>query len=140
MLGGATGSGKSALTFGIIHHRADLIDKGSEIDVIYCLPNGHKISTPGFIQNDSGVKFNEGLPEFGKISPSRSTLLIIDDMMSEINSEMQDLFTRFSHHRSISIIFIVQNIFYSGGKGGAFRTISLNTNLIILMKNPRDRR
>ena len=47
-----------------------------------------------------------------------------------------DLFTKGSHHKNISVIFIMQNIFH---KGKSQRDISLNTKYIVLYKNPRDR-
>ena len=48
---------------------------------------------------------------------------------------MTDLFTKGSHHRNLSIIYILQNIF---PKGKESRTISLNAHYIFLFKNPRD--
>jgi hypothetical protein len=50
---------------------------------------------------------------------------------------MSNLFTKFSHHMNIDVIFIVQNIFHHGKE---MRTISLNTHYFFLLKNPRDRR
>ena len=46
-----------------------------------------------------------------------------------------NFFTRGSHHLGFSIISIVQNIF---AKGKEMRNISLNSQIIILMKNRRD--
>ena len=45
-------------------------------------------------------------------------------------------FTRGSHHRSLSVIYVVQNLFHQG-KGG--RSISLNSHYLVLFKNPRDK-
>ena len=47
-----------------------------------------------------------------------------------------NLFTRGSHHRNLSIIYIVQNLFHQG-KGS--RSISLNSHYLVLFKNPRDK-
>ena len=46
-----------------------------------------------------------------------------------------DLFTKGSHHKNISVIFITQNIFH---KGKGQRDISLNSMYLIIFKNPRD--
>ena len=46
------------------------------------------------------------------------------------------LFTRGSHHRNLSVIYIVQNVFHQG-KGS--RNISLNSHYLVLFKNPRDK-
>jgi hypothetical protein len=48
-----------------------------------------------------------------------------------------DLFTKGSHHRNLSIIYIVQNIFH---QGKAMRNISPNAHYIVLFKSPRDKR
>ncbi len=51
------------------------------------------------------------------------------------NSELQRVFTQYVHHRNLSAIYIVQNLFVQGKSS---RTISLNANYMILFKNPRD--
>src|SRR5271170_1990401 len=45
-------------------------------------------------------------------------------------------FTKGSHHRNLSIWFLMQNFFH---KGKEIRSITLNAHYIILFKNPRDR-
>ena len=45
------------------------------------------------------------------------------------------LFTEGSHHRNLSVIYIVQNLF---DKGKSHRYVSLNAQYIVLFKNPRD--
>ena len=47
-----------------------------------------------------------------------------------------NLFTRGSHHRNLSVIYIVQNLFHQG-KGS--RSISLNSHYLVLFKNPSDK-
>ena len=46
------------------------------------------------------------------------------------------LFTKWSHHRNISVILITQNLFHQGNH---CRTISLNAKYIVLLKNTRDK-
>jgi len=46
-----------------------------------------------------------------------------------------NLFTKGSHHRNVSVVLMVQNVFY---KNKHVRTISLNTHYMVLFKNPRD--
>uniref|UniRef100_A0ABD2WZR4 Uncharacterized protein n=1 Tax=Trichogramma kaykai TaxID=54128 RepID=A0ABD2WZR4_9HYME len=57
-------------------------------------------------------------------------------MRESSNNDVLDLFTKGSHHKNLSVIFLTQNIFHQG-KGQ--RDISLNTKYIVLFKNPRDR-
>ena len=65
-------------------------------------------------------------------------LIVIDDQMIEAGSDNRivNLFTEGSHHRSLSVIYIVQNVFHQG-KGS--RSISLNSHYLVLFKNPRDK-
>jgi hypothetical protein len=55
--------------------------------------------------------------------------------MTEVtnSTEMQKMFTQYSHHMNISVIFISHNLYY-GGKFG--KTINLNCHYIVLFKNP----
>ena len=85
------------------------------------------------------IEFREGLPQVGDYSSDneKKKLLILDDLMRESSSDViLDLFTKGSHHKNISVIFIKQNVFH---KGKAQRDISLNTKYLVLFKNPRDK-
>lgn len=83
----------------------------------------------------SNITFHEGLP--ADLNQYTDALIILDDLMSELgnDSQLTKLFTKFSHHRKLSIIFIVQNIFH---KGKEIRDISLNAHYLVLFKNRRD--
>ena len=59
---------------------------------------------------------------------------MMDDVVN--SSEMMKVFTEASHHKNVSVIFMSQNIFHPGSRA---RTISLNTQYMVLFKNPRDR-
>jgi hypothetical protein len=63
------------------------------------------------------------------------TLLILDDLMSEANDAVSNIFTKISHHRNVSVIFLSQNLFYQSKHN---RTLSLNSHYLILFKNARD--
>lgn len=85
------------------------------------------------------IEFHEGLPQSEDYSRDNhlKKLVIIDDLMRESsNNTIVDLFTKGSHHKNISVIFITQNIFH---QGQGQRDISLNANYIVVFKNPRDR-
>lgn len=49
---------------------------------------------------------------------------------------LSNLFTKKSHHRYISVILIVQNLFH---KGKQMRNLSLNTSYLCCFKNVRDK-
>ena len=38
-------------------------------------------------------------------------LLIIDDLMQETNESVVNLFTKGSHHRNVSVMYLAQNLF-----------------------------
>ena len=83
----------------------------------------------------TGVDFVQGLPDLDMLDPSERHLIIIDDQMDDVDQKVSDLFTKYSHHKNLSVILIVQNLF---NKNKHHRTISLNTHYMILFKNPRD--
>jgi hypothetical protein len=81
------------------------------------------------------VEFNEGLPDVTQFDGKEALLLVIDDLMSETNESVSAIFTKISHHRNVSVVYITQNMF---PKNKHARTISLNSHYMILFKNPRD--
>ena len=72
------------------------------------------------------------------IDVSKRNLLIFDDLMTEAKCEQRiaDFFTKGSHHRNISIVYLTQNLF---PQGKACRDIALNTQYLMLFNNPIDR-
>ena len=78
----------------------------------------------------------DGLHE--KFSPNEKNLLVLDDQMSDLENskELVKLFIQGSHHRNLSVILLLQNLFQ---KGKAIRTATLNAKYIVLFKNPRDK-
>ena len=51
------------------------------------------------------------------------------------STEMQERFTKYCHHRNMTAIKVLQNVFQ---KGPNARTISLNTHIHVLFANKRD--
>ena len=100
-------------------------------EIVYCYGEWQN----GYTDMGVKVEFHEGLPKSDKWTDGKRRLVIIDDLMSEVDSSVTRLFTKGSHHRNLSIIFIVQNLF---SKNPEQRTISLNSHYLILFKNPRD--
>lgn len=85
------------------------------------------------------VEFIHGLQERQLENlENEPTWIIIDDLMTESSnsSVISDLFTKGSHHRNVSVIFMVQNFFT---KGKEMRNISLNCHYLVLFKNPRNK-
>ena len=131
VIAGPTGSGKTVLMRRLIERRREVCDNPPE-EVIYC----YGAWQPAF-ENIENVTFHEGLIDFKTQLPSdgKHRWLIIDDLMSESsgNEEVEDLFTKHSHHKNVSVFLMVQNFFHKG-----FRTVTLNAHYLFLFKNPRD--
>ena len=75
---------------------------------------------------------------YEKFDPREKNLLILDDQMSDAgkSDQLEKYFVQGSHHRNLTIIFVVQNIFE---KAKAMRSTNLNTTYLVLYKNPRDK-
>ena len=64
------------------------------------------------------LTFIEGVPSDleSMINPSIRNLVVLDDLMEELsnNSRITNMFTKGCHHRNLSVIFLLQNIFHRG--------------------------
>ena len=59
----------------------------------------------------------------------------MDDLMTNTDDRVVDIFTKISHHRNLSVVYLTQNLFY---KNKQTRTLSLNSHYIVLFKNAGD--
>lgn len=122
---GASGSGKTFFLKSLLEHRDKLI-KPLPKQVIWFY--GESQPLHGEIED---VEFRDD-SDFEEV---RDALLIFDDLMSELSGDekLSKLFTKYSHHRNLSVIFITQNFFHKG-----LREITLNAHYIFLFRNRRD--
>ena len=80
-----------------------------------------------------------GIPDYLEdqhyIYASKRNILVFDDLMTEAKCDQKvtNLFTKGSHHRNISIVYLTQNLF---PQGKACRDIALNTQYMVLFNNP----
>lgn len=77
---------------------------------------------------------------YDSMDATKENMLVLDDQMTEAASggksmvaALSKLFTKGSHHRRVTIVFIQQNAFEK-----ALRTVSLQAQYYVLMKNPRE--
>ena len=126
---GPTSSGKTQFVFRFIKHTTQMIDPPPE-HIVYCYGEFQPIFT-----ELPQIEFQEGLPDVNRFDGRHRFLLILDDMMNEADQNVSNLFTKLSHHRNVSVIFITQNLFH---RNRFVRTMNLNTHYIVLFKNPRD--
>lgn len=127
VIAGPTGSGKTYFVTRLLGHIQTMMDPPPE-KVLWSYGEWQPLYA-----TIRGVDFVEGLPDVKTLKPR--TLVIIDDLMTETDDRVTKLFTKTSHHRDVSIIYIVQNLF---SKNKENRTISLNAQYMVLFKNPRD--
>ena len=84
--------------------------------------------------NYPGIEFREGLPEVSSFDGKKRTPIVMDDLMTRTDDRVVDIFTKISHHRNLSVVYLTQTLFY---KNKQTRTLSLNSHYIVLFKNTR---
>ena len=81
------------------------------------------------------IEFVQGIEQ--RTPDGQPTLYIYDDLMKDTtkNVDVCKMYTKGSHHCNLSVIYLLQNLYHHGKEN---RTINLNTQYIVLFKNPRD--
>ena len=130
IVAGPTACGKSTWVKNLITYQRDMIDPAPE-QVIWFYGEWQ----PLYDTLSGMVEFREGLTDLNTLNTKKRTLVIIDDLMTETDKSVSNLFTKGSHHRNLSILHLVQNVF---DKNKHTRTISLNAHYLVIFKNPRD--
>ena len=86
-----------------------------------------------------GIEFEKGWRDeiFDSLSPDQRTILVLDDQMGVASSStsVTDLFTKGSHHRNLTVIYLVQNVYI---QNKSHRTISLNSHYSLVFRNGRE--
>ena len=135
IISGPTGSGKTQFVSSFLRNKL-LEPFPSRILYLY---SDWQQEFDNLLEAVPEITFQRGFPDklMDSFSPHSTNLLILDDQMSKVGDtkELADLFTKGSHHRNLTIIYIVQNLF---DKGKSMRTASLNAQYLILFKSPRD--
>ena len=128
---GCTQSGKTRWVLKLIEHSEVMLAPPPR-KILYCYSEYQSETFEPFEQR---VQFYKGIPSLDIFDGQVPTMVVLDDLMGELNKDVQELFTRVSHHRNVTAIFITQNLF---PKNPYARTISLNAHYLVLYKNPRD--
>ena len=93
---------------------------------------------PAYSELQEIIPFIEFMQGIGQRDPDgQPTLYIYDDLMKDTtkNVDICEMYTEGSHHCNLSVICLLQNLYHRGKKN---RTMNLNTQYIVLFKNPRD--
>jgi hypothetical protein len=135
MVAGPTGCGKTYWIHKLLHN--DMFTE-KPASILYC----YGVYQDFYDKFDiSNLEFHEGIPSLEKVqslNDGNFHIIVLDDLMELIvNSvEVQNLFTKYCHHYNITCIFITQNIF---AKGNCAKNISINTHIMVLFTNQRDK-
>lgn len=139
IISGCSGSGKTVFVSRLIEHHKEMFQTPPEL-IIYVYKHWQPLYSD-LEKQFSNVVFLSDMPSehsLKQMVKDRShSLLICDDMMSEIGSSefVRDVFTRLSHHLKVSTILLLQNA-TAPGKYNA--TLCRNAHVSVLMKSPRE--
>ena len=140
MVAGMTGSGKTVWVQSLLKQANRMINLPPE-RIVWCYSQWQ----PAYMEmlvTIPNIEFVKGIPppleQDSYFQVNKRNLIVFDDQMIDAGKDQRivNLFTRGSHHRNLSVIYIVQNLFHQG-KGS--RSISLNSHYLVLFKNPRDK-
>ena len=134
---GMSQSGKTSLIRSMLKILEELFHP-IPTQVIYCFGQPQKEFNE-LVKIVPKIKLVEGFPDDlnEMVNGHTNSLVILDDLMCQCSNDQRvsDLFTRGSHHRGLTVMYLTQNLFPPGKLS---RTISLNSHYMIIFKNPRD--
>ena len=140
IIAGMTASGKTAWVRSLLQQASETIYPPPE-RIVWCYSQWQPAYTQMLVAMPH-IEFVKGIPtaleQDSYFDVNKRNLIVFDDQMIDASKDKRivNLFTRGSHHRNLSVIYIVQNLFHQG-KGS--RSISLNSHYLVLFKNPRDK-
>ena len=131
VVAGPSGAGKTHLIEEMIQRLDEIFDR-PPTQIIFCYaryqPTYDKIKKGSPIP----IEFVEGLDG---LRPKPRTLLILDDLQDQ-SKLIEEYFTRHIHHSDLVCVYVTQNLFL---KTPHHRTCSLNSHILVVFKNPRDK-
>ena len=137
VMAGPSGCGKTYFMSQLLEEPGHYFQSGPPPALHYC----YGAWQPGFEPlKKRGIHFHEGLPQTADLDtwyPPEGGLLILVDLMEEGGNDKRvlDLFTKHSHHRHITVLYLCQDLFPPGKYA---KTILRNAHYVVAFKNPRD--
>lgn len=129
-----SGSGKTMLVRNILADHKTLMGY-DRLSVLWCYgQETSDLNRP--ISGTVTLKTKQGIPS--KEEMRGHNVVVIDDLMIEAASDKRivNIFTKECHHMNINCFFLTQNLFE---RTPVSRTVSLNANYFIILKNNRDK-
>jgi len=116
LISGATGSGKTQWIYKFLRHLKKMFPQTPRA-ILYCYGIHQKL----FEEMKSKIpnlKFHSGLPSMKDLEDlsraGQNSLLILDDLMTEVSDTGERYFTQGTHHLGISVMYVTQNLFHQG--------------------------
>ena len=126
IVAGPTLCDKSTFVTRLLRHAAAMIDPPPE-NITWCYGEWQEAYATTDLTH---VRFKEGLPTEAMFDSTMRNLIVINDLMTETDKRVTTLFTKKSHHRNTSVLYLVQNLFSNNKE--------LRTIYMVVFKNPRD--
>ena len=135
LVAGPSHSGKTSWTVQLLAERRDRFQPPVD-NILYCYSQWQK-NYDDLKHLVPSTQFHQGQPSMEKLESLQNGILVLDDLMEESvnDSKIMNMFIVGSHHRNISVLFLMQNVYQ---KGHHTRTMSMNAQYMILFENPRD--
>ena len=136
---GPSGSGKTYFTCSLLANKSIFQFPIREIYWHGGVAEGEIGETLKKIKRLRRVHYVLGFPKGWLDMPQQHDVVVIDDLFEEVNKNsvaVNQLFTKIARHRQVTVLFLTQNLFHQGGK---HRTRNINTQYLVIFKNPRDR-
>ena len=111
MVAGPSRSGKTQWVVKLLKERHERIDPPVH-GVMFCYTHWQdkydelKRSVPS-------THFHQGLPSMNTMNSLSNGILILDDLMDQVvkDPKIMSVFTEGSHHKNISVLFLMQNMY-----------------------------
>jgi hypothetical protein len=129
VIAGPTCSGKSTFVRRFVHNIKHMMTPKPD-RLLWCYGEYQTL-----YETVEGIEFQKGLLNLDNLDPREKHLIILDDLMDDTDQRVASLFTKKSHHRNISLMYIVQNLFH---RGKHHRTIRHNAHCMVLFNNLTD--
>jgi len=133
ILSGPSKCGKSTFVFRFLKDVDSMMSLPPE-QILFC----YSEYQPGYDQllEDKRVQLIDGLPQIQELRNNTPKLIILDDLGHQLakSEDLNTLFTRASHHWSLSVFLLLQNLFIPG-----IRNSRLNADYLTLFRSPSDK-
>jgi len=140
---GPTGAGKTRRICQLIRSKHLIMKGGANISNIIFYYDSWQDEYEKMKEDFQGIKFinkkptsNDFVEKTHHYKHKGGSIVVIDDMMSHLNEDIDQIFRVSSRHNNVSVFLLVQSLFPPQKMA---RQISLNSRYFHLHKNPREK-